>query len=96
MADFIMKPLDSDDMAEVMAHQGYVTSKLGQPLLTVAGMIGAIDSFLIGVFAGFATRVAGGGLILAIVLSALFFVISLVIHLRHQMQAWRRLVATVR
>jgi hypothetical protein len=95
VADYLMRPLDNDDVAEVMAHQGYVTRTLGQPLLTVAGMIGAIDSFLIGVFAGFATRVAGGGLILAIVLSAAFFVISLVMHLRHQMQAWQRLVSSV-
>jgi hypothetical protein len=95
VGDYITMPVGSDDVAEVMQQQGYVTKGLGQPLLTVAGMIGAIDSFLIGVFAGFATRVAGGGLILAIVLSAAFFVISLVIHLRHQMRTWERLVTGV-
>jgi hypothetical protein len=89
--DYLLQPVPSDDVAEVMEQAGYVARGWWQPFLTVSGMIGVINSFLIGVLAGFITRIAGGELILATWMSGALFVLSLIAHLRHQMQAWQRI-----
>ena len=93
LGDYLLKPVQSNDVAEVMEQAGYVARGRWQPFLTVSGMIGVINSFLIGVLAGFVTRIVGRGLIAATWVSVAFFVVALIAHLRHQVRAWRRLPA---
>jgi hypothetical protein len=76
-----------------MEQTGIRAHGLWQPFLTMSGMVGMINSFQVGVFAGFMTRVVGGQFLTATQMTAAFFVVAGVAHLRHQMRVWRRLTA---
>lgn len=91
--DYLLSPVESDDVVEVMGQAGVTPKMLWQPFLTVSGMVGVVNSFLAGAFVGFVIRVAGAGLSLAIPVGAVFFLIGVGSHLRRQVAAWRRVAS---
>jgi hypothetical protein len=66
LEDYLLKPIESDDVAEVMEQEGISSRPLWQPFVTTSGMIGVVNSFLVGVFVGFVAGVTGGRLALAV------------------------------
>ena len=71
-----------------MELEGISSRPLWQPFVTTSGMIGVINSFLVGVFVGFVAGVAGARLALAVPLGAAFSAVAIVAHLRRQRRAW--------
>lgn len=90
LEEYLLNPVERDDVVEVMGQTGVNPKILWQPFLTVSGTVAVINSFLLAAFVAFVVRIAGGGLRLAIPIGALFFLIGVAGHLRRQMAAWHR------
>jgi hypothetical protein len=80
----------TDDIAAVLALDGYLRSRW-QVVLSAVGMIGVINSVLLGAVGGFAVAaIASGALWPSILVAAVVFAIAVVLHQRYQLHARSR------
>ena len=80
----------TDDIAAVLALDGYLRSRW-QVALSAVGMIGVINSVLLGAVGGFAVAaIASGPLWPSILVAAVVFAIAMVLHQRYQLHARSR------
>ena len=80
----------TDDIAAVLALDGYLRSRW-QVVLSAVGMIGVINSVLLGAVGGLAVAaIASGPLWPSILVAAVVFAIAMVLHQRYQLHARSR------
>lgn len=85
----------SDDVVSMLQNVGIAPGRW-QMFLTTAGMIGMINSILVGVFGGLAVGFAGvASTTLCIIAGVIIFAVSMVLHMRYQMQSWMRVESSL-
>lgn len=91
LADYFLLSTN-DDAASTLRNAG-ITPGRWQMFLTTAGMIGVINSVLIGAFAGLVAGFRGLPTTLWLVAGVAVFAISMLLHLRYQWRRWSQVEA---
>jgi hypothetical protein len=79
----------TDDIVGILALDGYLRSPR-QVVLSAVGMVGVINSVLLGTVAGFVAATASDALWIAILVAVVVFAIAAVAHQRYQLRARHR------
>jgi hypothetical protein len=79
----------TDDIVGILALDGYLRSRW-QVVLSAVGMVGVINSVLLGTVGGFVAAAAGGALWIAIMVAVVVFAIAVIAHQRYQLRARHR------
>ena len=87
LAEYLTLPLAEDDPEAAMRELG-VRGGRWQALLTVAGMIGVINSVVAGVLAALVTGRFVDALWLAVAIGAVVFAVAVLTHGRHHVRVW--------
>lgn len=90
LAEHLAVAAPTDDVGAVLRLDGYGRSRW-QALFSVVGMLGVLNSALLGVVAGFAlVAITGAGLRPSAIGGLVVFVVAAVLHQRHQLRARAR------
>ena len=81
---------DRDDMLGVLANMGLAPGGRFQMLLTTAGMIGVINSVVMGSLAGGLVALISSSESFIFVVAMVAFLLGAVLHLQYQRRAWYR------
>jgi hypothetical protein len=87
LADYLTVPLPEDEPEAAMRQQG-ASGGRWQTLLTVAGMIGVINSVVAGVFVALIAARLIDALALAVAIGVVTFVVVVLAHGRHHARVW--------
>jgi hypothetical protein len=87
LSGYLAVAAPTDDVGVLLALDGYLRSRW-QVLFSAVGMVGVINSVLLGAVGGFAVAaIVGGALWPSILAAAVVFAISVVVHQRYQLHA---------
>jgi len=90
---YLTSPVTSDDAEAVMGQVGYASSSWWQPFLAAAGMVGAINSVILGVFTGVVAQLVMDRLFVTLPVGAVTCLLGIIVHHRRQQSVWSRVLA---
>jgi hypothetical protein len=87
LGGYLGRAASTDDIVSILALDGYSRSRW-QVLLSAVGMVGVINSVLLGTVAGFAVAAMAGDELWPVVLAGVVvFAVAAVVHQRYQLRA---------
>jgi hypothetical protein len=87
LGGYLGRAASTDDIVSILALDGYSRSRW-QVLLSAVGMVGVINSVLLGTVAGFAVAATAGDELWPVVLAGVVvFAVAAVVHQRYQLRA---------
>jgi hypothetical protein len=90
LGGYLGRAASTDDIVSILALDGYTRSRW-QVLLSAVGMVGVINSVLLGTVAGFAVAAMAGDELWPVVLAGVVvFAVAAVVHQRYQLRARHR------
>jgi hypothetical protein len=90
LGGYLGRAASTDDIVSILALNGYTRSRW-QVLLSAVGMVGVINSVLLGTVAGFAVAAMAGDELWPVVLAGVVvFAVAAVVHQRYQLRARHR------
>lgn len=93
LSQYFLMPT-TDDAASVIRGMG-ITPGRWQMFLTTAGMIGVINSVLVGVLAGITASRFVAGLVVPVLIGVVAFVLGVALHQRYQGREWQKAEANM-